>query len=776
MLPIIKQYLKAIILILFLLLDIIFANVVLSGQYDKLYNDLYNDSKSYINQNKINEMKNIVPQYDENKANYKDAGDQASAQQFLNYATELTGSCTVSMKKETKKAVCEERVEYTYKPVDVTQNKIIDGITYSEKTIMEYVTKYYCDITDKTYDTQTQCQNDCEDEQEANITYNCNSGTYNSSTGRCEASLETETIESCPAGFSRSGNLCIANIDVDCSPGSFNSTTDRCEMYADEELSCPSGMTYNSSLGKCQSDPQCSAGSYNPATNRCEQTATGTPTCPSGMTYNSSLGKCTLTPTCANGSLNTSTDRCELAVTKTCPSGTTLNGNVCQVSPSCPNGGAYNTSTNRCEILATTVCPQGMTLSGNICVSYPSCSDGGTYDPSRGECSIPATSITCEPFCQLGQYVCPLPGICTYIRSSCPSNYSAVADRSCVSGYKCVPQPGCVTYSCPTGTTLSNSSCYFGAGPCPSGSSYNSTTKRCEVTASYTCPAGWTLSGTTCYQSSSCPSGTTLNTTTDKCEVAVTKTCPSGMTLSGDICYQSPTCAQGTYDTTQNMCLLASTTTYSCGTGWTLSGTICYTSPYCNTGSYSSTQDKCLLNPSTNYSCPSGWDLSGKLCTLNVNIDCSPGSYNTSTNRCEATLNIEIVEECPAGMTRSGNLCVSSADVEKNCPAGYTLLSGNICYKSESCSDMPTLEETTIYEATYSYYYDPPSFEPLENCVFGQFSCVDNRNTCITKTATQSCVKYDNICFRYERRGTCQEKIENIYTICNYKVTSEQVN
>jgi hypothetical protein len=695
MLPIIKQYLRAIILILFLLLDIIFANVVLSGQYDKLYNDLYNDSKSYKNQNKINEMKNIVPQYDENKANYKDAGDQASAQQFLNYATELTGSCTVSMKKETKKAVCEERVEYTYKPVDVTQSRILDGIIYSEKTIMEYVTKYYCSITDKTYDTQTQCQNDCEDEQEANITYNCNIGTYNSSTGRCEASLVTETIESCPAGFSRSGNLCISNIDVDCSPGSFNSTTDRCEMYADEELSCPSGMTYNSTLGKCQSDPQCSAGSYNPATNRCEQTATGTPTCPSGMTYNSSLGKCTLTPTCANGSLNTSTDRCELAVTKTCPSGTTLNGNVCQANPMC-SAGSYNPSTNRCETGTSSIpCPVP-------CATYISV--------------FPYVVIACLPY---------------------TISYSMVYDASCPTGYKCVPPPGCTTSSC---------------------------------------PSGWTLSGTTCYQSSSCPSGTTLNTTTDKCEVAVTKTCPSGMTLTGDTCYQSPTCSQGTYDTTQNMCLLASTTSYSCASGWTLSGTTCYQSASCSNGTLSTTADKCLLNPSTNYSCPSGWDLSGKLCILNVNIDCSPGSYNTSTNRCEATLNIEIVEECPAGMTRSGNLCVSSADVEKNCPAGYTLLSGNICYKSESCSDMPTLEETTIYEATYSYYYDPPSFEPLENCVFGQFSCVDNRNTCITKTATQSCVKYDNICFRYERRGTCQEKIENIYTICNYKVTTEQVN
>lgn len=707
MLPIIKQYLKAIILILFLLLDIIFANVVLSGQYDKLYNDLYNNSKSYKNQNKINEMKNIVPQYDENKANYKDAGDQASAQQFLNYATELTGSCTVSMKKETKKAVCEERVEYTYKPVDVTQSRILDGIIYSEKTIMEYVTKYYCDITDKTYDTQTQCQNDCEDEQEANITYNCNIGTYNSSTGRCEASLETEIIESCPSGFLRSGNLCISNIDVDCSPGSFNSTTDRCEIYADEELSCPSGMTYNSSLGKCQSNPQCSAGSYNVSTDRCEQTATGTPTCPSGMTYNSSLGKCTLTPTCANGSLNMSTDRCELAVTKTCPTGTTLNGNVCQVSPTC-SAGSYNVSTNRCEFNAnvTYVCPNGTYWDSSInrCIA-----DSLMYT----QCGTQGRTIIYCPVCPEGTFLVDTPN-----------------------GQQCV-------------------------------------TDRIQT---YQCPSGSSKSGTICYKSSSCPSGTTLNTTTDKCEVTVTKTCPSGMTLTGDTCYQSPTCAQGTYNTAQDMCLANAGTNYSCGTGWTLSGTICYQSSSCSNGTLSTTADKCLLNPSTNYSCPSGWDLSGKLCILNVNIDCSPGSYNTSTNRCEATLNIEIVEECPAGMTRSGNLCVSSADVEKNCPAGYTLLSGNICYKSESCSDMPTLEETTIYEATYSYYYDPPSFEPLENCVFGQFSCVDNRNTCITKTATQSCVKYDNICFRYERRGTCQEKIENIYTICNYKVTSQQVN
>ena len=470
MLSIIKKYLKAIILTFFLLIDIIFANIALSGQYDSLYNELNNDSKSYKSQSTINNMKDSAPQYDESKTNYQDAKDQESADMFRDYGTNLTDSCTVSTKKETKKAVCDERIEYEYENVGVTQSKILDEINYSKNTITEIITKYYCDLTDTTYDTQTQCESECEDTQEIDVVYTCTEGTYNSSTGKCETIPTTTTdFRGCSA---------ISYWD---SP----SNADTIEFSEDAFL-------------------------------------------------------------------------------------------------------YYKVA------------------SGDFSLSL---SPGETYT-STG----------------------------TYLTSYYSNNSDIINYK-----YK--------LRTISTGTGV-------GGGV--------------DITQ-------------------------TLTFNRNTCELIFDRD------VLGDAWYQ--------------------------------------------------TDDHFVLQPgeSGTYG---AWDL----ITLK----------NTST--------LETIQTCPSGTILSGGKCISEPSTSKDCPAGYTLIDSNTCLKTESCSDMPTTEETTIYEAKYSYYYNPPSFDPLVNCSFSQFLCIDSRNTCVTKNASQSCIEYDNVCYEYKRSGICQKKIKHIYTDCNYNVTSEPAN
>jgi RHS repeat-associated protein len=126
----------------------------------------------------------------------------------------------------------------------------------------------------------------------------------------------------------------------------------------------------------------------------------------------------------------------------------------------------------------------------------------------------------------------------------------------------CVIGPVSV-YSCPSGGTLSGSSCIttvmqaagIGSYSCSSGTlSGSSCVSGSSIAASvsYSCPAGQSLSGTTCSLSSG---STTAGTPS--------YSCPSGYTLSGASC------------TIQGTATVPATAGYSCPGGGTLSGTSC---------------------------------------------------------------------------------------------------------------------------------------------------------------------------------------------------------
>ncbi|MEC9492004.1 hypothetical protein [Flexistipes sp.] len=145
MLSIIKRK-KKLIILTFLLLDIFITSTVHSGQYDSLYNDFHNDSESYKSENKINEIKNTAPQYDENKANYQDAKDQESANRFMDYGTELTDSCTVQLYEQEKTYECKEEEDITYDfsngKSEILSGEGLDGIQIQDGKIRFYDDDY----------------------------------------------------------------------------------------------------------------------------------------------------------------------------------------------------------------------------------------------------------------------------------------------------------------------------------------------------------------------------------------------------------------------------------------------------------------------------------------------------------------------------------------------------------------------------------------------------------------------------------------------------------
>jgi RHS repeat-associated protein len=152
--------------------------------------------------------------------------------------------------------------------------------------------------------------------------------------------------------------------------------------------------------------------------------------------------------------------------------------------------------------------------------------------------------------------------------------------------------PATVGYSCPSGWTLSGTTC-----------SQGTTTTIAATLAGYNCPAGYTLSGSTCSQ-----------TTATSTAATVSYSCPAGWSLSGTTCTTS----------TSN----PATPVYACPAGWSLSGTTCTTS---------------TSNPATPvYACPAGWNLSGSTCTSSTSnpatpVYTCPAGFTLSGTTCTGT-------------------------------------------------------------------------------------------------------------------------------------------
>lgn len=261
-----------------------------------------------------------------------------------------------------------------------------------------------------------------------------------------------------------------------------------------------------------------------------------------------------------------------------CPSGYTLSGSTCSLTTdatsaatanySCSSG--WTLSGTNCTLTTTTAatpvysCPSGYSLSGSTC------SGTTTYTATsslscNGYGSLQTTSLSPTGYMCLAQ---------TILNASYDSPYEECQNRAATMGLvlvnttvpasgktQCVIGPKTV-YSCPSGGTLSGTTCTASATQAASISSYTCSsgtvsgsscvsTSTAAASVSYSCPSGQTLSGTTCHAYS-----------TSNVAGTPSYSCPSGYTLSGATCTQ------------QGVATAPATPSFGCTSG-TLSGFYC---------------------------------------------------------------------------------------------------------------------------------------------------------------------------------------------------------
>lgn len=268
----------------------------------------------------------------------------------------------------------------------------------------------------------------------------------------------------------------------------------------------------------------------------------------------------TLSYSCVSGTLSGSVclqPTTSANLTYSCPAGGTLQGSTCYPAPgsgtySCPSGGTLSgTSCINPTIQGTPIAATSTTVTGP-----PSIVTGGFFlkqhqlymlTPeymcgSRGYNTVISFSVKRGSNNRYGDFY-KATAVCANSQTaySCPSGYS-------LSGTTCYPSPvtppptqatytpaspysASANYSCPAGASLSGASCVYPAT---------------QATSSYSCPAGTSLNGGNCYPPPvgatvvyTCPSGTTQNGTSctpPNTTPEITYTCPPGATMSGTSC------------------------------------------------------------------------------------------------------------------------------------------------------------------------------------------------------------------------------------------------
>ncbi|WP_164489354.1 MULTISPECIES: hypothetical protein [Shewanella] len=623
--------------------------------------------------------------------------------------------------------ICERTLTASATPVCAS------GYTYSttnkrcEKTVTQAASK----VCASGY-TYSATNNRCEKTTTSSATPVCASGyTYSTTNKRCEKTVTQTASKVCASGYtySATNNRCekttTSSATPVCASGyTYSTTNKRCEKTVTQAASkvCASGYTYSATNNRCEktttssATPVCASGyTYSTTNKRCEKTVTqaASKVCASGYTYSATNNRCekttttSATPVCASGyTYSTTNKRCEKTVTQTasksCPSGYVDSGTGCQQyttrPTSCPSGYSSYSST-QCK-QTRLEWGSDLTYPGYTVMYDPG--EGGfilatasaQYNPNQVCFTTPVPSSTtdtknCGP---MGYYqfeiewdLPPRPtenGFVTYTRyaekisGSCPAGTEPYGTSQC----KLITELA-YSYSCPSGYTLSGTTCsklqtVANTWSCPT--SYTQSGSTCSLLHSqaftYTCPSGYTLSGSTCSQLQtasntwSCPTNYTLSGST--CSLlqtqAFTYTCPSGYSLSGSTCSQLQTVSN----------------TWSCPTNYTLSGSTC----------------SLLQTQAFSYTCPSGYTLSGSTCSqlqTVANTWSCPTSYTLSGTTCSLLQTQTFTYTCPSGYTLSGSTCSQLQTVGNtwSCPANYTNYNDGTCdwYQttdySLSCSD-----------------------------------------------------------------------------------------
>jgi hypothetical protein len=375
-----------------------------------------------------------------------------------------------------------------------------------------------------------------------------------------------------------------------------------------------------------------------------------------------------------------------------CPTGTTLSGTQCVSSTTTSATPNYS-------------CPAGTTLSGTQCVSTSTSSATGSYSCPAGQTLSGTQCVYSTSTGATANYSCPSGTTLSGSQCLSTSSYTAASSNQCPSGgllisygtsFFCVTQsqPPSTIYSCPSGGTLSGSTCDQTSTYSAFVSGYNCSNvpgtllqlgSACYVYGyplseyGYCGPPMTGYSGGEFYYAGQMWCGS-YNTGTPIYR------CNSGDTLSGSTCYHTSTaaatgttgCTAGAYVPGYNICAISfysASLVYSCPSGGALSGTTCTTSS--------------SSGASVTYSCPFGGTLSGSTCIVNnstgatLTYSCPAGetlsgSTCTSTN----TTGASVAYSCPSGATLSGSTCTTTsstgATMNYACPSGGTL-SGSTC-------------------------------------------------------------------------------------------------
>lgn len=501
----------------------------------------------------------------------------------------------------------------------------------------------------------------------------------------------TTTTYTCPAGYTKKGNLCYkggssntinatANyfadsiLTVDAKKNSTGSYLVYADPIKKDNIVCPAG--YESNGVQCIKKYRASA-----------NVSSGTFSCPAGYTLSGATCYKTYSASYANGS-----------VTYACPNGYTLKGTACyKYTDATYVKGTTSTSTS---------CPAGYTQSGNVCVKYanPTVTSGSTSYKCNGSDTLVGT--TCYNYKTIDATANTTYGnwyeVKTYWTTNPPKEYvnsteKLVNNHQMQYMYTCAETSKCPQKAAHYSYTLyrrSSSVSYT----CPSGKQDSSNKSKCIITSTYAATKNSTNG------SSTCPSGYTP-TSDGKC-ITTQPLSVSSSTSSGYY-----TCSEGSLSS--NKCVLVAAATkkvvngkYTCPNGGKLNGTICRMSTAATSNNNGSVTLACPYGgsldingncttyatgtTSSTYSCPSGYTPNGS----GASMTCSKKESSNSSYYCENK-----------DATLKGTKCyykVKGTISGYTCPAGYTK-NGTKCTKTTLESIKATAKQTSTVSYKYTW-------------------------------------------------------------------------
>jgi hypothetical protein len=469
-----------------------------------------------------------------------------------------------------------------------------------------------------------------------------------------------------------------------CDVGSLHHNKGNSHLCTDGRKSCTPPGTTCEEMGAieletekdayCAVEPEIScpaSGSYSISSNTCDYVSDSK--CDTGYTFNPNTKECQLVPLCNSDKLaaqavfNPASDSCIAENVYNCPSGYTLNGNICETTNiKCPTSEyAYDPTNRGCKSVKP-ICPTPLTYNQTTgkCETTPTCPSGSAFDIASNKC------------------------------------IKSIADS-----YQCKESTGAIINSGYPTINACNNGCKTvkDISPAYNFTSYQTEIGQCKqkqitgIRLLYECwfgdePQKVLTSNKTYYTAEACTAGCNRNI-----PVLVPRY-PFQIILTTTINQHSfkAWCVRqvGSRQNTQNFGI---TETYKswyneCGEYWDQEGNISRTAngvKYYNTTHRSTT----------------GYSVSGTYPNLSCTGICPTGlAYNSQTSFCEA----EAGNLCSAGIyNHSTHKCETG---DRYFAMGYTYTLGNYSYTEPVCSDGAVFDKAggkckfSLYEAATSSY------------------------------------------------------------------------